>query len=182
VLTVNVTLVNPGATVTLDGTVAIEVLLLETATTDPPAGAGPLSVTVPVEELPPMVLDGFNVSEVRTGGSTVIVAVCVTPLKTADTVAVVAVATGLVVTLNVLLVAPSGMVTVAGTATDGSLLDKETTAPPEGAAALSVRVPVTGVPPVTLGTLTPRADSRSAVPRLKKTFALPLLSACSQTT
>ena len=83
-LTVNVTLVNPGATVTLDGTVAIEVLLLESATTEPPAGAGPLSVTVPVEELPPIVLDGFNVTEVRTGGSTVIVAVCVTPLKTAE--------------------------------------------------------------------------------------------------
>jgi hypothetical protein len=54
VLTVNVTLVNPRATVTLDGTVAIDVLLLESATTDPPAGAGPLSVTVPVEELPPL--------------------------------------------------------------------------------------------------------------------------------
>lgn len=56
VLTVNVALVNPAATVTLEGTVAADVLLLESATTDPPAGAGPLSVTVPVEELPPCTL------------------------------------------------------------------------------------------------------------------------------
>jgi hypothetical protein len=103
---------------------------------------------------PPIVLDGFNASEVRTGGSTVIVAVCVTPLKTAHTVAVVAVATALVVTLNVALVAPSG--TVAGTLTDASLLDKAITAPPVGASALSESAPVDELPPFTRLSWQPR--------------------------
>lgn len=84
VLAVNVALVNPAGTVTLDGTLVTAVLLLVSATTAPPAGAGPLSVTVPVEELPPIALDGFIASEVSTGASTVIVAVCVAPLNTAN--------------------------------------------------------------------------------------------------
>ena len=53
VLTVKVALVAPAGTVTLEGTVAAAVLLLESVTCAPPAGAGPLSVTVPVEEFPP---------------------------------------------------------------------------------------------------------------------------------
>src|SRR5438445_10993729 len=55
VLTVNVALLAPAATVTLAGTVAVDVLLLVRVTAAPPAGAGPLSVTVPVEEFPPPV-------------------------------------------------------------------------------------------------------------------------------
>src|SRR6266513_3822775 len=65
VLTVNVALVAPAATVTLEGAVAAEVLLLERATCAPPDGAGPLSVTVPVEEFPPATLGGFSASEER---------------------------------------------------------------------------------------------------------------------
>ena len=68
VLTVNVALVAPAATVTLEGTVAAAVLLLESATVAPPAGAAPLSVTVPVEEFPPVTLVGFSPSEARVGG------------------------------------------------------------------------------------------------------------------
>jgi hypothetical protein len=67
VLTVNVALVAPAAIVTLDGTLATTVLLLESATCAPPAGAGPLSVTVPVEEFPPVTLVGLNVSEASVG-------------------------------------------------------------------------------------------------------------------
>src|SRR5438552_15313475 len=54
VLTVNVALLAPAATVTLAGTVAVDVLLLVRVTAAPPAGAGPLSVTVPVEDCPPL--------------------------------------------------------------------------------------------------------------------------------
>ena len=68
VLTVNVALVAPAATVTLDGTVAAAVLLLESVTVAPPAGAAPLNVTVPVEEFPPVTLVGFSDSDERVGG------------------------------------------------------------------------------------------------------------------
>ena len=68
VLTVNVALVAPAATVTLDGTLAAVVLLLESPTVAPPAGAGPLSVTVPVEEFPPVTLVGLTVNEEGVGG------------------------------------------------------------------------------------------------------------------
>src|SRR5207245_1511299 len=69
VLTVNVALVAPAATVTLDGTCATVALLLESATVAPPAGAAPLSVTVPVEEFPPVTLVGFNDSDERETGA-----------------------------------------------------------------------------------------------------------------
>jgi hypothetical protein len=68
VLTVNVALVAPAATVTLEGTLAAAVLLLESVTCAPPAGADPLSVTVPVEEFPPVTLVGFSESEESVGG------------------------------------------------------------------------------------------------------------------
>ncbi len=67
VLTVNVALLAPAAIVTLAGTVAVDVLLLERETVAPPAGADPLSVTVPVEGDPPVTLVGFSVSEERVG-------------------------------------------------------------------------------------------------------------------
>jgi len=69
VLTVKDALVVPAATVTLEGTVATAVLLLESATCAPPVGAGPLSVTVPVEEFPPVTLVGFTEIEEREAGA-----------------------------------------------------------------------------------------------------------------
>ncbi len=81
VLTVNVELVAPAATVTLAGTVATVVLLLESVTTAPPLGAGALRVTVPCEEFPPTTLVGFRASDDRVAaGVTVSVAVWLVPL------------------------------------------------------------------------------------------------------
>jgi hypothetical protein len=60
VLAVNAALVAPAGTVTLAGTLTRVVLLLDSVTTAPPAGAGVPRITVPVEGLPPMtVLRGF---------------------------------------------------------------------------------------------------------------------------
>ncbi len=63
--TVNVALVAPAATVTLEGTWAAAALLPESASCAPPAVAGPLNVTMPVEEFPPVTLVGFNESAKR---------------------------------------------------------------------------------------------------------------------
>jgi hypothetical protein len=84
VLTVKDALVAPAATVTLEGTPATVVLLLESVTCAPPVGAGPLSVTVPVDEFPPMTLVGLSVNEESVGagggaGVTVSVADLVAP-------------------------------------------------------------------------------------------------------
>src|SRR6266850_2471679 len=68
VVTVNVLLVLPAATVTLAGTVATVVLLLDIVTTAPPLGAAALSVTVPVVELPPTALVGLTLNEERVAG------------------------------------------------------------------------------------------------------------------
>ena len=67
VLTVKDALVAPAATVTLERTLATVVSLLESVTCAPPVGAGPLSVTVPVEEFPPVTLVGLSVKEERVG-------------------------------------------------------------------------------------------------------------------
>jgi hypothetical protein len=59
VATVNVPVVDPAPIVTLAGTTAAA-LLLDSATAAPPAGAGSVNVTVPVEALPPMTELGFK--------------------------------------------------------------------------------------------------------------------------
>ena len=79
VFTVKVTLLLPAGTVTLEGTLAAA-LLLESIICAPPRGAGPLRVTVPVEDCtPPTTLVGFNVSEETVGGVTVSEADGLTP-------------------------------------------------------------------------------------------------------
>ena len=82
VVTVKLALLAPAGTVTLAGTAAILGLLLARETTAPPLGAGPLRVTVPVEDcVPPVTLVGFSVSDdrVAVGGVTVSDAVLLAP-------------------------------------------------------------------------------------------------------
>ena len=82
VVTVNVMLLAPAATVTLAWTVAAAVLPLIRETDAPPLGAGPLSVTVPVEGDPPITLIGLSAIEesvAEPGGVTVSEAVLVPP-------------------------------------------------------------------------------------------------------
>jgi len=82
VFTVNVALVAPAETVTLAWTVAAAVLPLIRETDAPPLGAGPLSVTVPVEGDPPVTLIGLSAIEesvAEPAGATLSEAVLVTP-------------------------------------------------------------------------------------------------------
>ena len=60
VLTVNVVLKAPPGTVTLAGTMAALVLLLDRVTTAPPEGAALVKLAVPSEELPPTTLAGLS--------------------------------------------------------------------------------------------------------------------------
>jgi len=115
VVTVNVAVVAFAATVTLDGTVAAAVLLLVSVTTAPPLGAGPFSVTVPVEEVPPVTDVGLKLTELGAGAFTVNVAVCVALLNVAEIVDDVLLATALLVTVNVAVVAFAATVTLPGT-------------------------------------------------------------------
>ncbi|MCY1513515.1 hypothetical protein D9M68_480230 [compost metagenome] len=68
--------------------------------------------------------------------------------------------TDAVLTVNDALVAPAATVTLAGTvAALGLLLDSVTSAPPEGAALVSVAVPCALLPPTTMVGLTAIAES-----------------------
>jgi len=72
---VNVAELLPAATVTEEGTVA-SAEVLDRVTTDPPVGAGPVSVTVPVEEDPPVTVEGFKDSPPTAAGRTESTAFC----------------------------------------------------------------------------------------------------------
>jgi hypothetical protein len=88
VLTVNVALFCPAATVTVLGTVAAE-LPLDKETAVPPGPAGPLRVAVPVEELPPVTEAGFKLIEAKVAGAIVRLAVLVVPETEAEMAAIV---------------------------------------------------------------------------------------------
>jgi hypothetical protein len=168
VVAAKVALVAPAAIVTLAGTVATPVLLLESDTPAPPAGAAAVSVAVPVDPFPPTTDDGLTLTACRLAaaatGVTVRVVVRLAPPYVAVMVTAVLAATDDVVTAKVALVPPAAIVTLAGTvATPVLLLASDTTAPPDGAAAVSVAVPVDPLPPTTLAGLTETADKPGAV-------------------
>lgn len=173
VVTVKVADVALAGTVTLAGTLAAAVLLLDRVTTAPPAGAGPVKVAVPVEDVPPITDVGFTLMALRVGAVTVNVVVRVLP-RVAETVGEVFEATGLVVTVNVAEVAFAATVTLAGTcAAAVLLLDKLTTVPPEGAGPVIRTVPVEEVPPITEVGLIPRALTVGASTAKVAVFATP---------
>ena len=166
VVTVKVALVAPAGTVTLAGTVAA-VESSDSVTAAPPVGAALVSVTVPVEELPPVTLVGLAVTADTLGaaatGFTVRVAVRVAPPKAPVIVTLVDEPTDAVVTANVALVAPAATVTLEGTVATAMLLPvSDTTAPPKGAAPVNVAVPVAELPPTTVDGLSDIAESEGA--------------------
>ena len=149
VVTVNVAEVAPAGIVTDAGTVAALFASVR-VTIAPDAGALPFSVTVPVDDAPPTTVAGLRLRLDSEGALTVRVAVLVFPLYAAETVTTVSALTAEVVTVNVALVAPAAMVTLAGTeAAAETELESETTAPPAGAAPFRVTVPVELTPPIT---------------------------------
>ena len=104
-----------------------------------------------------------SVGAVGVGGSTVKVTVRVTPLNTAEIVADVEAVTDVVVIVKLALVPPAGTVTLAGVVAAVELSESDTTAPPLGAPALSVTVPVEDAPPATVVGLTVTAESAAVV-------------------
>src|SRR5205807_1833124 len=82
VITVELALLHPACSVTLDGRAAILGSSPTRRSSDLPLGDGPLRVTVPVEDcVPPVTLVGFSVSDdrVAVGGVTVSDAVLLAP-------------------------------------------------------------------------------------------------------
>ena len=132
VLMVNVAVVLPAATVTVAGTVAAELLDVR-FTTNPPVGAWPLIVTVPVEVLPPATVDGDSWTALTTSGAMMSVLVFAVPLSVAVMVTVVTDDTDSVVMLNVPELAPAGIKRLDGRVALELLEFSVMTKPPTGA-------------------------------------------------
>jgi hypothetical protein len=171
VVTPNVVEVAPPGTFTLAGTVAGPALLSVTAI--PPVGAGPLSVTVPVEEPPPSTAVGLSVSPAMTGGLIVRTAVFETAPRVAVIVGETVVATAEVEIVNVAVVWPAATVTLPGTMATVLLLPRVTATPPVGAGPSSVTVPVAGLPPVNTVGLSASAERDGALTVRGAVFATP---------
>jgi hypothetical protein len=118
----------------LAATIATVGLLLLSVTIKPAGGAGPLSVTVPVELKPPATGAGLNVMELITAGFTVSMPVALLVPSIAVTVTWVVMATPTVAAVNVWVVLPAETTTLPGTVAEGSPLLNMTAVPPTGAA------------------------------------------------
>jgi len=93
------------------------------------------------------------------GGFTTSAAGCDVPLMFAESVTLVCVVTVEVDTVKLALKLPAGTDTLGGTAALGSLLDKGTDNPPDGAAFASVTVPCAVSPPTTAVGITDNASA-----------------------
>ena len=148
VVTLNVVVVDPAGTVTDPGTTVLNEFEFKEMFT-PLGPAGPERVIVPVAVFPPMTELGAIAMPVSEAAVTVRVAVsgvlpCVPVIVTGPVVE-----TAIVEIVKVALVAPEGIVTVAGT--EAFPLDAESVMaiPAVGAGPFKVTVPVDDVPPIT---------------------------------
>jgi hypothetical protein len=134
VVTAKVVVEEPAGTVTVAGTVAEEPFEL-VVTTVPPVGAGPVSVIVAVDEVPPVTDVGFRVSPLvaTVGGMIVRLAELVLEPDVAVMVTGVLAATASVVTLKVIAWFPAVMNTDAGTVALALLEERVMVIPPVGA-------------------------------------------------
>jgi len=144
-VTVKVAEVWPWATVTEAGTLAAELLELESATETPPLPAADVSVTVPVAVPALAIVEEFTERLLRAGGGglTVTPKVLLTLEYEAVRVTAVAELTVPAVTVKVAEVWPWATVTEPGTLAAELLeLESDTETPPLPAADVSVTVPV----------------------------------------
>ena len=156
-VTVAVPLVFPAAIVTLAGSVATAVFLLESATTAPPEGAAPDKVTVACEVFPPTTVAGLSVIDESEAEPPFLVTVKLAEVDAAPTKAVIVTRVSLV-TADVGMgklaeICPAGTITIGGGLATRLLVDNVAVIPPAGAALLTKTVPVALVPPGTLAGL-----------------------------
>jgi len=143
---VKVALEEPAATVTEAGTVRAATLL-ESDTAAPPDAAAADNATVQVEVAPVARLAGTQDSELKTtGANSETEAVWETPLKVAVTTAVWLLEMVPAVAVKVALEEPAATATEPGTARAATLLESDTAAPPDAAAADNATVQVDVAP------------------------------------
>ncbi len=148
-VTEKVAVSNPASTRTVDGAV-MPARPLVRLTTQPPAGAFPVSFIVPVTVEPPTGVLLGNASDRTRGAKTFNVPVTESePVVPVITILVSAAVT-VVDAVNSAVVAFAGTVTVAGTVTRGFALMSVTTVPPAGAGDCNVTIPGVDNPPVTV--------------------------------
>ena len=149
VVIVKVTDVAPAGTVTLTGTDAAADELCR-VTIAPPAGAGAFRATLfRVVATPPTVETGDRTTDETATGSSVNMALLLTPPLAADIVTGVEAATGAVVMVKLTDVAPAGTVTLTGADADAAELCSVTIAPPAAAGIFKVTVfAIVVLPPV----------------------------------
>jgi len=93
VLTKNVALVAPGGTVTVLGTRNKLLSLVERLTPVPPVGAGPVSFTAPLADVPPRIDEGLTLTDDNATGDSATMTERVAPLNVAVSVTEVEVVT-----------------------------------------------------------------------------------------
>jgi len=160
VVTVNVAVVFPARMFTLGGTLATAGFALDNPTVMPPAGAGWVIVTVAVDALLPMTLDGLSATVAMLAvGLTVSSTDVLEPADEAVIETLVELATAYVVMVNGAVDAPSLIDTVGGTvATAALLLLSATVSPPAGAGPFIVTVAAEVAPPLSIAGLADKAD------------------------